>query len=214
MKNIFLIPVGIVIIFLFSGVSESLAYDIQQPAVEKLSQQSTQVAFDSLAELRHYKAELLLKEFDLRHQHLQNQENIFLILRIVLMIILIGFSLIAYVKAKSSQELISRLVIFSLIVILLAVYWYDQFILDQHGRVLYRVGEIPYDLNRIPTLTGDELRSLKLFEVLTWPVGLGPKISLFFRAPNFEQLISYGPIVIVIILLIYRSITLKRGKVS
>jgi hypothetical protein len=212
MKNIFSLLFGIsFLLILLLHPEISSADQVQSRTVDTAIHNPATCTCDSLGELRHYKADLLLKEFYLRHEQLQNQENTFLLVRIALMIILIGFSMVAYVKAKSSQDLISRLVILSLIIILLGVYWYDQFILDQQVRVLWRVGEIPYVLNKIPTMGGDQLRALQVFDVLTWPVGIAPKLGLFFKAPTFAQLICYGPIVIVIILLIYRRRTLKRA---
>ncbi len=211
MKYIYFLPCCILIfLILFLSPGSSAAYQAQSRSADTAIHNPVTFAGDSLGELRHYKAQLLLEEYYLRHEQLQTQENIFLLVRIALMIILIGFSMMAYVRAKSSQDIISRLVILSLIIILLAVYWYDQFILDQQVRVLWRVGEIPYVLNKIPTMGGDELRALQIFDVLTWPVGIAPKLGLFFKAPTFAQLICYGPIVIVIILLIYRRRTLRK----
>lgn len=212
MKHIFRLLCGFtLLIILFLNPELSYVTQAQVRASDTIVNNPEMYAGDSLYGLRQYKAELLMQENYLRHEQLQTQENIFLLVRIGLMIILIGFSLMAYVRAKSSQDLISRLVILALIIILLAVYWYDQFILDQQDRVLWRVGEIPYVLNKIPTMGGDELRSLQIFDVLTWPVGLASKLGLFFRAPSFAQLICYGPIIIVIIMLIYRRRTITKA---
>jgi len=211
MKNIFRLLCGIVVVLvLFTYPALTAANQQQSRTPDTNISNPVTITGDSLSELRYYKAQLLIGEYNIRHAQLQTQDNMFVFIRIALMIILIGFSLMAYVRAKNSQDLISRLVIFSLIIILLAVYWYDQFIIDQQSRVLWRVGEIPYVLNQIPTMGGNELRALHIFDVLTWPVGFGTKIGLFFKAPTFAQLICYLPIVIVVILLIYRRRTIKK----
>jgi FtsH-binding integral membrane protein len=165
---------------------------------------------DSLSELRQLKAELLTEEFSLRHENIQNQENMFTLVRVLLLIIVIGSTILVYIKAKSSQTEISRLAILALIIILISVYWYDSFILDAQKRINDRVDTIPYILNQIPTMGGNELRALPIFEELTWPVGLWAKLELFIKKPNFAQVISYGPIIVVILLLIYRRQTLKK----
>jgi len=181
-----------------------------QKGAEVVTPKSTQCMGDSLGELRRLKAALLLEEFSLRHQNILNQENMFTLLRVLLLIMVIGSTILIYIKAKSSQTEISRLAILALVIILVSVYWYDNFILDAQKRINDRVDTIPYILNQIPNMGGNELRALPIFEDLTWPVGIGPKLELFFVRPNFAQVISYVPILIVIILLIYRRQVLKK----
>jgi hypothetical protein len=181
-----------------------------QQGMEAMTPKSMQCMADSLGELRRLKAALLLEEFSLRHQNILNQENMFTLLRVLLLIVVIGSTIVIYIKAKSSQTEISRLAILALIIILVSVYWYDNFILDAQKRINDRADTIPYILNQIPTMGGNELRALPIFEDLTWPVGLAPKLELFFARPNFAQVISYIPILIVIILLIYRRQVLKK----
>jgi hypothetical protein len=181
-----------------------------QPADQTIVPKSMQCTADSLGELRRLKAELLLEEFSLRHQNVLHQENMFTVLRVLLLIVVIGSMILIYIKAKSSQTEISRLAIVALIIILISVYWYDNFIIDAQKRINDRIGTIPYILNQVPTMSGDELRALPIFENLTWPVGLGSKVELFFARPNFAQIISYVPILVVIVLLIFRRQALRK----
>ena len=99
-----------------------------------------------------------------------------------------------------------------MLIILISVYWYDNFILDAQSRINDRVDTIPYLLNRVPLMSGDELRALPIFEELTWPVGLSAKVQLFLRKPNFAQVISYCPIAVMLIILILRRQMLKKTK--
>jgi hypothetical protein len=147
-----------------------------QQGAEIISPKIVQCMGDSLSELRRLKAQLLLEEFSLRHQNILNQENMFSLLRILLVIIVIGSTIMIYIRAKSSQTEISRLAILALIIILVSVYWYDNFILDAQKRINDRVDTIPYILNQISTMGGNELRALPIFEDITWPVGLGSKV--------------------------------------
>jgi hypothetical protein len=220
MKNI-LVLLCVAVIFLFGDLffhPAMIAMNLsgggvnQHQISESIPQTGQPNAADSLRELRQYKSNLMVIEFSLRHENMQNQENLFITLRILLLIIVIGSIMFIYIKAKSSHTDISRLALLALIIILISVYWYDNFVLDAQSRINDRVDTIPYLLNRVPLMSGDELRALPIFEEITWPIGISAKVQLFFRKPNFAQAISYGPVVAMLVILILRRQMLKKSK--
>jgi hypothetical protein len=183
----------------------------QQHMMDSTCMKSMSCCSETLAQLRSVKTELLLKEFAVRQENLLTQDNIFMVVRILLVIILMGFVMVTYVKAKTGGTTISRLVMLALILILISVYWYDNFMIEGQDRVRERVDTIPYLLYSIPSMQSAELRAMPVFQDMTWRPGTLEKFAPFFHKPNSAQLLSYGPLLIIILLLIYRSRTMKKS---
>ena len=213
-----ILALGLVALFLsvlFLHPNQSAAEPLQaskhmQRMADSTTPSMMSCTADSLAALRQINIGLLNTEYTLREENLLNQQNMLSIVRIFLLIIITGFAMLTYLKAKISQTDISRLVMLALVIVLVSVYWYDQFTVDGQIRASVRINEIPVVLNQIPTMTGVQLHTITYFPNLVWPEGFFAKLGLFVKKPNFGQFISYFPMIIIIALLIYRSRTMKK----
>jgi hypothetical protein len=162
------------------------------------------------------KKDLLFSELQLRGESASNAESIINQGRLAIVTLILAFLAFNIEKGKQKELFISStwILLFSFLFIF-CMYIYDSFMMDLQLRALERCQKICNSLNRLPTMSFEELSSLTVFPTLKmdFPEGIIRKIGFLF-CPNYSQVISYVPVFLLLIYMFCKTVIKPKSENS
>ena len=175
--------------------------------MEQIGQPEQAIAdFDS-SSIRNNKKELLQTELSQREAGILTRENRLIQSKILLATVIIA--ILGFMPGKLTRlDSKARSVMMISCVIIFFFYWHDNYTVDLQKRSGDRIHLIYHQLDRFPTMKTADIDTIKVFPDLSKSDPSG-KIGLIFR-PKFEQLITYGPFLLILIGFTFYSIIQQK----
>jgi hypothetical protein len=155
------------------------------------------------------KRDLLLAELQQRAEGIGTAQSMLAQARLALLTIIVAvFALVFENRRKNGFQAPSKLIAWTLLILLFCLYWSDSFMCDLSERGDSRLNEVNTTLSTLHTLSADSIARIKTFPSLRRS-DIVHKVALLWR-PNFAQVLAYLPIAIFTVVLFYSAYSRKR----